>query len=210
MVWGSGLFYWEPLYWRGSQHWAASPGQLRSSTLAPELVTCSVKLWAHQAVTHGRAQAAGTGWAREWRSKAEKLFAVHWVANEQSVLTLKFRDGYKCRNDGEETGETSLLTVFWEFGKILVLGDQSFSKDFQKQQAQWCCGLMNLSILAKRFYKCSFLSCRRRILSSSWRWLCLLPCSSFHWFSGTLFSSDCAEHSGCFETAANQITWCLA
>lgn len=60
---------------------------------------------------------------------AEKLLAVRWVANEQSVLTLKFRDGYKCRNDGEETGETSLLTVFWEFRKILALGDQSFSKD---------------------------------------------------------------------------------
>lgn len=35
---------------------------------------------------------------------------------------------------------------------------------------------------------------------------CLLPCSSFHWFKGALFSSDCAEHSSHFETAAHQIT----
>lgn len=67
---GMGVWWvlWEALYWRGSQHWAASPGQLRSSTLAPELVMCSVTVWAHQAVTYGRAQAAVTGWAREWRS----------------------------------------------------------------------------------------------------------------------------------------------
>lgn len=46
------------------------------------------------------------------------------------LLALKFRDGYNYRNNGEKTAEASLDTVFWEFRKILALGDQSFPKYF--------------------------------------------------------------------------------
>lgn len=40
----------------------------------------------------------------------------------KSALTLKFRDRYNYRKDGEETAETSLDTVFWEFGKKSCTG----------------------------------------------------------------------------------------
>lgn len=57
-----------------------------------------VKMWPHQAVTHGRAQLLRVELVSGDQVWAEKLFAVHWVANELSALTLKFRDRYNYRN----------------------------------------------------------------------------------------------------------------